>query len=214
MKDTYKHKGLRKRLVEELIHKGISDETVLQAILRVPRHYFFDKDFEDFAYEDKAYPISDGQTISQPYTVAFQSSLLNLVPGLKVLEIGTGSGYQAAILADLGAKLFSVERKKSLHQKAQHLLNACGYDVQLWYGDGSQGWPTHAPYDRIIVTAGAPEVPLAYLEQLRPGGILVIPVGDQDNQRMIRVIKKQDGTVQNEDHGPFRFVPLIGNDGW
>ncbi len=214
MKDTYKHKGLRKRLIEELIHKGVKDETVLQAMLHVPRHYFFDKDFEDFAYEDKAYPIADGQTISQPYTVAIQSSLLQLKPGMKVLEIGTGSGYQAAVLAEMKARLYSVERKKSLYQKAQYLLNSLGYDVQIWYGDGSQGWPTHAPYDRIIVTAGAPEVPQAYLEQLKPNGILVIPVGDQDNQRMMRVLKHEDGTIEKQDHGPFRFVPLIGNDGW
>lgn len=214
MKDTYKHKGLRKRLIEELIHKGVKDEAVLQAMLHVPRHYFFDKDFEDFAYEDKAYPIADGQTISQPYTVAIQSSLLQLRPGMKVLEIGTGSGYQAAVLAEMKARLYSVERKKSLYQKAQYLLNNLGYDVQIWYGDGSQGWPTHAPYDRIIVTAGAPEVPQAYLEQLKPNGILVIPVGDQDNQRMMRVIKHEVGTIEKQDHGPFRFVPLIGNDGW
>lgn len=214
MKDTYKHKGLRKRLIEELIHKGVSDENVLQAMLHVPRHFFFDKDFEDFAYEDKAYPIAEGQTISQPYTVAVQSSLLQLRSGMKVLEIGTGSGYQAAVLAELRVKLYSVERKKSLYQKAQHLLNGLGYDVQLWYGDGSQGWPTHAHYDRILVTAGAPEVPQAFLEQLKPGGILVIPVGDQENQRMMRVIKHADGTMEQQDHGPFRFVPLIGNDGW
>jgi len=214
VKDTYKHKGLRKRLVESLIAKGIQNETVLQALLHVPRHFFFDRDFEDFAYEDKAYPIADGQTISQPYTVAVQSSLLQLVPGMKVLEIGTGSGYQAAVLAEMKAKLFSVERKKTLHHRAQHILNLCGYDVQLRYGDGSQGWLNHAPYDRIIVTAGAPEIPQAYLDQLKVGGKIIIPVGDIENQRMMRATKLEDGSISQEDHGAFRFVPLIGNEGW
>lgn len=214
MKDTYKHKGLRKRLIETLIGKGIEDEAVLQAMLHVPRHLFFEKEFEDFAYEDKAYPIGDGQTISQPYTVAAQSALLDLKPGMKILEIGTGSGYQAAVLAELKVKLFSVERKKYLHQKAQHVLNSLGYQATLLYGDGSQGWISHAPYDRILVTAGAPEIPKAYIEQLAIGGKMVIPVGDQENQRMIRAVKLEDGTIQQEDHGAFRFVPLIGNDGW
>jgi len=214
VKDTYKHKGLRKRLVESLIAKGIQDDTVLQALLHVPRHLFFDRDFEDFAYEDKAYPIADGQTISQPYTVAVQSSLLQLKPGMKVLEIGTGSGYQAAVLAEMKAKLYSVERKKTLYQRAQHILNLCGYDVQLLYGDGSKGWLNHAPYDRIIVTAGAPEIPQAYLDQLTIGGKIIIPVGDKENQRMICATKLADGSVAQEDHGAFRFVPLIGNEGW
>ncbi|MBI1222569.1 MAG: protein-L-isoaspartate(D-aspartate) O-methyltransferase [Bacteroidetes bacterium] len=214
MKDTYKHKGLRKRLIETLIEKGIEDEKVLQAMLHVPRHLFFEKEFEDFSYEDKAYPIADGQTISQPYTVAAQTSLLETRPGIKVLEIGTGSGYQAAVLAQLKVKLYSVERKKSLHQKAQHLLNELGYQVNLLYGDGSQGWFNHAPYDRILVTAGAPEIPQAFVDQLKPGGLLIIPVGDQENQRMIRAIKQADSSLIMEDHGAFRFVPLIGNDGW
>lgn len=194
--------------------KGISSEKVLQAILHVPRHQFFESDFEDFAYEDKPYPIGEGQTISQPYTVAFQSQLLDLRPGMKVLEIGTGSGYQAAVLAELGAEIYSVERKKSLHHKAQHLLNTLGYTVQLWYGDGSEGWLAHAPYDRILVTAGAPEIPGSFLRQLKPDGMLVIPVGDQENQRMIRVKKSGEGQWVQEDHGPFRFVPLLGKDGW
>lgn len=214
MKDTYKHKGLRKRLVETLIAKGISNERVLQAILHVPRHFFFEKEFEDFAYEDKAYPIGDGQTISQPYTVAKQTELLELREGMKVLEIGTGSGYQAAVLAEMEVETYSVERKKALFHKAQHLLNASGYDVQLWYGDGTGGWVAHAPYDRILVTAGAPEVPATYLRQLKPDGILVIPVGDQENQRMMRVKKNAKGDWITEDHGAFRFVPLIGDEGW
>ncbi len=214
VKDTYKHKGLRKRLVEELIRKGIRDEKILQAILHVPRHFFFEPEFLDFAYEDKPYPIADGQTISQPYTVAFQTELLELKPGMKVLEIGTGSGYQAAVLAELGAEVYSIERKKNLFHKAEHVLNTAGYRVELLYQDGSNGWPAHAPYDRILVTAGAPSLPQALLKQLKPGGMLVIPVGNQEIQRMVRVIKREDGSITEEDHGDFRFVPLIGNEGW
>lgn len=214
MKDTYKHKGRRKRLMDELIMKGIHDELVIQAMLNVPRHLFLDKSFEDAAYDDKALPIEDGQTISQPYTVAFQTQLLQLKPGMKVLEIGTGSGYQAAVLAELGVRLFSVERKRSLYLKAQDVLNSLGHHVLLHYGDGSLGWPLHAPYDRILVTAAAPEIPQSYIDQLKPGGLLVIPCGNKDQQRMLRVIKDSDGQLSTEDHGPFRFVPLIGEEGF
>lgn len=214
MKDTYKHKGLRKRLVEELLQKGIQDEAVLKAILHVPRHLFFQGDFVDFAYEDKAYPIGDGQTISQPYTVAAQSSLLQLKPGMRVLEIGTGSGYQAAVLCELGVELFSVERKKSLLDKAYRLLSDLGYSPELHYSDGTLGLASRAPFDRIIVTAGAPKVPDVYLNQLTVGGKLVIPVGDADVQRMLRVTKTGADTHETEDFGEFRFVPLIGAEGW
>lgn len=214
MKDTYKHKGRRKRLIDELILKGIKDELVIRSMMNVPRHLFLDKSFEDSAYDDKALPIEDGQTISQPYTVAFQTQLLQLKSGMKVLEIGTGSGYQAAVLAEMGVRLHSVERKRSLYLRAQETLNYLGYHALLHYGDGSLGWPLHAPYDRILVTAAAPEIPNSYLEQLKPGGMLVIPCGNKDQQRMLRITKGTDGTLTTEDHGPFRFVPLIGEDGF
>lgn len=214
MKDTYKHKGLRKKLVEELLHKGISDEKVLQAILHVPRHFFFTGDFEDFAYEDKAYPIGEGQTISQPYTVASQSTLLQVEKGMKVLEIGTGSGYQAAVLCELGAKLYSIERKKPLLDKANRILNLLGYSPELHYTDGTLGLNSKAPFDRIIVTAGAPKIPGIYMSQLAIGGKLVIPVGNEETQRMLRVTKLSETEWKEEDFGEFRFVPLIGADGW
>jgi len=214
LKDTYKHKGLRKRLVEELLAKGIDDDNVLRAIYHIPRHFFFASNFIDFAYEDKAYPIGDGQTISQPYTVAKQTSLLQLSPKNKVLEIGTGSGYQAAVLAYLEVELFSVERKKSLIPKARKVLHDCNLSASIHYSDGTLGLPEEAPFDRIIVTAGAPQIPQALVDQLAIGGIMVIPVGAEDQQRMIRVRKTGQDAVEEEDHGPFRFVPLIGDHGW
>lgn len=214
MEDTYKHKGQRKKLVELLSEKGIKDQKVLGAVMHIPRHWFFDPEFRDHAYEDKAFPIGEGQTISQPYTVAFQTELLKVEKGLKVLEIGTGSGYQCSILASLGADVYSIERKKALIDKAQQLLSKLGLQANLIYGDGTLGLAEYSPYDRIIVTAGAPEVPQALIDQLKPGGILVIPVGDNELQQMMRVIKREGGTVINENHGSFRFVPLIGEKGW
>lgn len=206
--DLPRHKGLRAKLVELLISKGIRDREVLKAIGRIPRHLFLDSSFESFAYQDKAFPIAADQTISQPYTVAFQSQLLALAPGLKVLEVGTGSGYQAAVLAQMGAKVYSIERQKDLHDFARNILRKLGYSVQLSYGDGYQGLPTHAPYDRIIVTAGAPYVPEALPEQLKPGGKLVIPVGLK-SQKMIMVEKTKEGALQQKEFGDFRFVPLL-----
>ena len=209
MIDSYKHQGLRSQLVKTIQMKGISDFNVLSAIEKVPRHFFFDSSFLSFAYEDKAFPIGAGQTISQPYTVAFQTELLKLTKGEKVLEVGTGSGYQACILAEIGAKVFSIERMKSLYDKAVKFIPSLGYNVKLFYGDGYKGLPSFAPFDKILVTAGAPYVPDALIEQLKIGGILVIPVGSGDIQIMTAVTKKSETEVIKIEHGTFRFVPLL-----
>jgi protein-L-isoaspartate(D-aspartate) O-methyltransferase len=212
--DSFRHKGLRKQLIQEVKNKGITDDAVLEAMDKLPRHYFMDSSFVEFAYQDKAFPIGAGQTISQPYTVAFQTQLMNVKKGDKILEIGTGSGYQAAILHLMGAKVFSIERQKELYVKTKAFLEQLNYRMKLFFGDGYKGLPTYAPFDKIIVTCGAPFVPEALVEQLKPGGFLIIPVGD-DVQTMIRVVKNLDGTVINEEHGAFRFVPMLEdkNDG-
>ena len=210
MLDTYRHKGLRKLLVETIERKGIADPAVLTAIENVPRHFFFDSSFLEFAYEDKPFPIGAGQTISQPYTVAFQTELLQVRKGDKVLEIGTGSGYQACILAEMGAKVFSIERQKSLFEKTSKLIPKLGYArIKTFYGDGYKGLPAFAPFDRIIITAAAPYIPDPLLEQLKPGGIMVIPVGPDDVQTMTTVTKMADGTFKRREHGAFRFVPML-----
>ena len=201
--------------MSELKQKGITDEHVLQAIGRVPRQLFFPKDFEQFVYRDAPFPIGHGQTISQPYTVAFQSQLLQLNPGDKVLEIGTGSGYQAAVLSALGAKVFTIETVLPLLKDALKVLKILDNDIQCFHGDGTLGLPSHAPYDAIIVTAGAPEVPKNLIDQLKPGGKMVIPIGDKpDSQTMFRFTKNGNGQLQKESFGPFRFVPLKGKEGW
>lgn len=207
--DTYKHQGLRKLLIEELRAKGIDNETVLKAMGEVPRHYFFDSAFLNFAYADKAFPIGAGQTISQPYTVAFQSDLLDAAPGMKVLEIGTGSGYQAAILAKTGAKVFSVERQRSLFRTAQSILRDLNSTAKVFYGDGYKGLPAYAPFDRVLVTCGAPDMPEVLLGQLKPGGIMVVPVGRGESQEMKRIVKKDDGSTEVTAHGVFKFVPML-----
>ena len=184
MEDTFRHKGLRKRLVEEIQSKGIRDEAVLRAINSVPRHLFMDTSFIGFAYVDKAFPIAAGQTISQPYTVAFQTEALQIRKLDKVLEVGTGSGYQAAVLCEMGARLYTIERQKSLYEFARTLLPKLGYHPQFFYGDGYLGLPTYGPFDKIIVTAGAGSVPPRLLEQLAIGGRMVIPVGGRDYQVM------------------------------
>ena len=211
MIDSYKHQGLRKQLVEIIREKGIIDCNVLAAIGKVPRHFFFDSSFLKYAYEDKAFPIGAGQTISQPYTVAFQSQLLMLTRGQKVLEVGTGSGYQACILAEIGAKVFSIERQKSLYDKAVQFLPSLGYRIKLFFGDGYRGLPAYAPFDKIIVTAGAPFIPDALMDQLKPGGILVIPVGGDDVQEMTTITRTSEKEFQKREHGKFRFVPLLEN---
>lgn len=208
MNDNFKHKGLRNKLVEEIRAKGIRDDRVLAAIGKIPRHLFLDQVFLQFAYEDKAFPIGAGQTISQPYTVAFQTQLLEIEKGDKVLEIGTGSGYQSCVLLELGAKVFTIERQKSLYNKTKNFLPELGYNPKFFYGDGYKGLPAYAPFDKILVTAGAPSVPEPLIEQLAPGGMLVIPVGE-DSQVMLRIIKKPNGEIVKEEHGLFRFVPLL-----
>jgi protein-L-isoaspartate(D-aspartate) O-methyltransferase len=214
MEDSYKTQGLRRQLIKKLKDKGITNEEVLKAMEKVPRHFFFEKAFLEHAYEDKAFPIGEGQTISQPYTVAFQTSLLGVKKGDKVLEIGTGSGYQSCILLELGAKLYTIEYIKPLYEKAKAFFQSQKYKVNTFCGDGTLGLPQFAPYNKILVTAGAPHVPEKLIEQLAPGGVLVIPVGDEDTQHMIKITKTEDNRIIKEQHGIFRFVPLTGKDGW
>ena len=214
LKDSYKAKGLRRQLVKEIEGKGIKSATVLSAIGKMPRHVFFDSIFLEHAYEDKAFPIGEKQTISQPYTVAFQSELLNVSKGDKILEIGTGSGYQAAILLELGAEVFTIEYNQKLFQKTIEFLPKLGYNPHFFQGDGSLGLPKHAPYDSIVVTAGAPNVPDALIKQLKIGGVLVIPVGDQKQQKMIVIKKLSQNKASKKEFSHFSFVPLLGKDGW
>lgn len=209
--DTYRHKGMRRKLAESIKEKGIKDSGVLAAIEKIPRHYFLDTSFIEIAYQDKPFPIGLGQTISQPYTVAFQTELLTVKKDEKILEIGTGSGYQACVLLEMGAKVYSVERHRPLHQKAKVLLQQMGYLAKLFYGDGYKGLPAYAPFDKILVTAGAPQVPDALLQQLKPGGILVIPVGVGDKQIMTTIKKITENDFEKREYGNFRFVPLLGN---
>ncbi len=212
--DNYRHRGLRRRLVQQVRDKGITDETVLAALEKVPRHYFFDQAFLEHAYQDKAFPIGEGQTISQPYTVAFQTQLCKIKPGDKVMEIGTGSGYQACILLELGAEVYSIEFNKILFDKAKLFLSKMGYHPYLFHGDGTKGIPPFAPFDKILVTAGAPSVPKILIEQLKTGGIIVIPVGDNQLQQMVRLVKKSPKKIAKESFDYFSFVPLLGEHGW
>lgn len=212
MLDSYRHQGLRKKLVEAIKAKGISDENVLNAIEKVPRHWFMDSSFLEFAYEDRAFPISAGQTISQPYTVAIMSELLHLKKGDKVLEVGTGSGYQACILSAMGAKVFTIERQKSLYDKTKIFLPAIGYGIiKQFYGDGYKGLPTFGPFDKIIVTCGAPYIPDSLVTQLKIGGTMVIPVGEGDLQVMLTITRINETDNEIKDHGKFRFVPMLEN---
>jgi len=209
--DTYRHKGLRKKLVQGIQVKGISDERVLAAILEIPRHFFLDSAFDEKAYEDIAFPIGEGQTISQPYTVAYQSQLLEIKPFQKVLEIGTGSAYQAVVLAELGAQVYTIERQKKLFEANKSFPWLKKYSsIKYFYGDGYQGLPTYAPFDRVIITAAAPEVPAKLIEQLKPGGIMVIPVGAGDVQLMKRITKLDNGVLKEEVFDRFSFVPMLG----
>ncbi len=209
-----KHLNRRKELVEGIRKKGIRDHRVLMAIESIPRHLFVDTALEMRAYEDTALPIGNGQTISQPYTVAAQTELLEVKKGDKVLEIGTGSGYQAAILCHLGADVYSVERHEKLYHNAREILKELGYRPNLKLGDGTLGWGAYAPFDGIVVTAGAPVVPEDLIHQLNTGGRLVVPVGNQKSQTMVRIIRVSEDQYEEEHHQNFKFVPLIGEKGW
>lgn len=209
MEDTFRHKGLRNKLVEELRLKGIRNEKVLQAINNVPRHLFLESSLVNHAYQDKALPIGAGQTISQPYTVAVQSELLEVKPFEKVLEVGTGSGYQACVLLEMSARVYTIERQRELYLKAMSFLPQIGYNPQFFYGDGYLGLPTYGPFDKIIITAGAPEVPKALLGQLKVGGRLVAPIGDSQVQVMTVVERKGQDSYVTTHHGSFIFVPLL-----
>lgn len=211
--DSFRHQGLRKQLISSLREKGIVHEEVLAAMAGVPRHlFFFDTAFLKFAYADQAFPIGVGQTISQPYTVAVQTSLLNPVKREKVLEIGTGSGYQCAVLVAMGLKVFTIERQKSLFDKSSLLLEELGYRARCFYGDGFKGKEAFAPFDKILITCGAPRIPETLLAQLRVGGRMVVPVGEANaNQEMLTVDKLSDTDVKVERHGQFQFVPMLEN---
>jgi len=211
MEDTTKFQGLRRQLKVQLREKGIYTESVLEAIGAVPRHFFMDPGLINFAYEDQAYPIAASQTISQPYTVAFQTELLEVLPKHKILEIGTGSGYQTAVLLHLGAHVYTVERQQELYKKSKLLFSKLRlFPKKMVFGDGYKGWVENAPYDRILVTAGAPEVPKSLLQQLKIGGKLVIPIGDKE-QQMIRYTRTAEKVFDKETFGTFRFVPLLEN---
>lgn len=208
-KDDLRHQGMRKKLADSLKVKGIRDPKVLEAISKVPRHLFMESSFIHFAYKDQAFPIGSGQTISQPYTVAFQTQLLEVEKNDKVLEVGTGSGYQAAVLVEMGAKVFTIERQKELYLKAQSFLPEIGYHPACFFGDGYAGLPNFAPFDKILVTAGAASVPPALKEQLKIGGRMVIPVGKSNRQEMIVVDRVSEEDFKTEKHGGFVFVPLL-----
>jgi protein-L-isoaspartate(D-aspartate) O-methyltransferase len=212
--DSYKQQGRRQQLVHTLEQKKITDKLVLKAISGVPRHWFMSKDFEDRAYDDVALPIEEDQTISQPFTVAFQTQSLKIKPGDKVLEIGTGSGYQAAILAEMGAEVYSIERIEKLHYKSKRILGELYRSVRLFLQDGTLGLPEHAPFDKIIVTAAAPKLQDVLVSQLKAGGLAIIPIGDLKNQKMVLVEKSLEGKISQKEMGDFRFVPLIGKEGW
>lgn len=211
MQDNFKHKGMRKQLIETLAEKGIKNQAVLEAFNAVPRHFFLDRAFTEQAYSNMAFQIGAEQTISHPYTVAFQSALLKIKKGDKILEIGTGSGFQTAILCELGAKVFSIERQKELYLKTNHLLPKLGYSPKLKYGDGYEGWPSFAPFEKIIVTCGAPFIPEKLVDQLKNGGTLVIPVGEGEKQEMILIEKDLEGETHISKKGVFSFVPMLKN---
>jgi len=209
--DTYRHKGLRKKLIDLLRTNGITAEHVLAAMNNIPRHYFLDSALDLTAYEDRAFPIGDGQTISQPYTVAYQTQLLKIMPNDKVLEIGTGSAYQATVLAEMGAKVFTIERQKNLYDQSKNYIFKSKYHhLKFFYGDGFEGLPTYAPFDKVIITAAAPYIPPKLIAQLKPGGLMVIPVNEGEaQQRMLRLTKQADGTYTEESFAAFSFVPML-----
>ena len=209
LKDTFRHKGKRKLLVEELGKMGIDQTSILDAFIAIPRHYFLDLAFDEQAYTNMAFQIGSGQTISHPYTVAFQTQLLSVAKGDKMLEIGTGSGFQTCILCQMGAKVFSVERHMDLHIKAKSMLTYFNFNAKLSFGDGYKGIPSHAPFDKILVTCGAPEIPQLLVSQLKIGGLMVIPVGEGDEQKMLRITKFDAEQYKVEEFGTFKFVPML-----
>ncbi len=214
MQESYKYRGKRAKLIDHLRSKGITDEAVLEAMLKIPRHDFVEGAFQDQAYEDKALPIRAGQTISQPFTVAYQTQMMGLSRGMKVLEIGTGSGYQAAVLCEMGMKVFSIERSQTLHEEAKECLTALGYEPYLKCGDGSLGWKLYQPFQRILVTAASPDIPEPLKQQLDIGGKLIIPVGGRDSQLMTVVTRSSADRFEVQSYQRFSFVPLIGAHGW
>lgn len=208
--DTYRHKGLRKQLIDFIRGKGISDEALLEAMNTIPRHFFLDSAFDKVAYEDKAFPIAEAQTISQPYTVAYQTQLLAVKPFEKILEIGTGSGYQAMILAEMGAQVFTIERQKKLFDEHRSFILRSKYpSIKYFYGDGFEGLPTFAPFDKVLITAAAPFIPPKLIEQLKTGGRMIIPLGEGAVQRMVRITKQADGSIAEEFFDNFSFVPML-----
>jgi protein-L-isoaspartate(D-aspartate) O-methyltransferase len=208
--DTWQHKGLRRKLVAVLRDKGITDEKVLAAIENLPRHFFLDSAFDKIAYEDRAFPIGEGQTISQPYTVAYQTQLLEIKPYEKILEIGTGSMYQACVLAEMGAKVFTIERQKKLYEANKAFILCRKYpNIKFFYGDGFEGLPTYAPFDKIIITAAAPFIPPKLIAQLKVGGCMVVPVDEGNHQRMLRITKLPGGEFEEEAFDNFSFVPML-----
>ena len=208
--DTYRHKGLRKKLTAVVRAKGITDEKILEAINRIPRHFFLDSAFDDVAYEDRAFPIGEGQTISQPYTVAYQTLLLQIKAFEKILEIGTGSVYQACVLAELGAQVYTIERQKKLFDSNKQFPYLKKYpNIKFFYGDGYEGLPTYAPFDKVLITAAAPEIPQKLIDQLKPGGMMVLPLGAGDVQQMKRVTKLANGAIKEEVFDNFSFVPMV-----
>lgn len=208
--DSYRHKGLRKKLIDSIRDKGITDENVLNAMMKIPRHYFMDTALEHIAYQDRAFPIGEGQTISQPYTVAYQTQLLQVSPHEKTLEIGTGSAYQAMVLAEMGASVFTIERQKKLFEINKNFILRKRYPgIKFFYGDGFEGLPTYAPFDKIIITAAAPFIPPKLIDQLKPGGKMVIPLDTDGIQKMMRITKKVDGSLEEETFSDFSFVPML-----
>lgn len=208
--DTYRHKGLRKKLMDVLKDKGITDDNVLAAMNNIPRHFFLDSAFDEIAYEDRAFPISEGQTISQPYTVAYQTQLLQVKPFDKILEIGTGSIYQATVLAEMGAKVFTIERQKVLFEKTKNYIFKTTYpNLKFFFGDGYEGLPTFAPFDKVIITAAAPFIPPKLIEQLKAGGKMVIPLNEGEHQRMLRITKNEESGTTEEAFQNFSFVPML-----
>ena len=210
LEDTYQHKGLRKKLVDQLRDKGITSELVLEAIYNVPRHFFLDSAFDKIAYEDRAFPIGQEQTISQPYTVAYQTQLLNVHRSEKILEIGTGSAYQASVLAEMGAWVYTIERQRKLYDNNKNFFFKAKYaNIKFFYGDGFEGLSTYGPFNKILITAAAPFIPPKLIEQLKTGGIMVLPVDEGNKQRMLRLTKNEDGSYNEEVFDYFSFVPML-----